>query len=418
MNSFSIQNFGCRVNQAESFEWAEGFQRRGLRLEQDSGLGDLVIVNTCTLTGRADRDARKFIRKVLRENPRARIVVAGCLAERNPREFDIIPGVWKVIPNSEKASLPERLFPQVEAATGIDIRSFRSRALLKVQDGCSRACTFCIIPKVRGKSASLPKVEALSRIERFERQGFNEIVLTGIHLCSYGHDLTPRSSLLELLGEVERMSGEFKVRLSSLDPRLLPRPLLEHLATSSKICPHFHLSLQHGSERILEAMGRTSTISEYREIMAYLCGRSPSASLGADIIVGFPDETDEDFRATEDFLDGSPLSYFHVFSYSPRPGTVASGWKPVDEKTKKGRASCLRKISKRKNTAFRRSFTSEVLDGIVIQKDDRGAEVLTANYIDVRVPLCAAGEGDAVKVKITKVADRETNGEIVPPLPL
>jgi len=418
MNSFSIQNFGCRVNQAESFEWAEGFQRRGLRFVPDSGRSDLVIVNTCTLTARADRDARKFIRRVLRENSGARIVVTGCLAERNPGEFDNIPGVWKVIPNREKGSLPERLFPEAGAVAGMDIRSFRSRALLKIQDGCSMTCTFCIIPRVRGKSVSLPKVEAIGRIERFASQGFREIVLTGIHLCSYGHDLRPRSSLLELLGEVESLSGKFMVRLSSLDPRLLAWPLLEHLANSPTICPHFHLSLQHGSERILEAMGRASTIPEYGEIMAYLRRSSPSASLGADIIVGFPGETDEDFRATEDFLDRSPLSYFHVFSYSPRPGTMASGLKPVDEKTKKKRASSLRKMSKQKNTAFRKSFRSEVLDGIVIRKDDRGAKILTANYIDVRVPLCAAGEGDAAKVKITTVTDRETRGEIVFPLPL
>jgi len=412
MESFSIQNFGCRVNQAESFEWAGEFQRRGLRFVPDSERGQIVIVNTCTLTGRADRDARKFIRKVLRKNPRARVVVTGCLAERNPGEFEKIPGVWKIIPNGEKKSLSERLFANVRAVGTGEGHPFRSRALLKVQDGCNMTCAFCIIPQVRGRSASVPGRDVLGRIKNLVSQGFREIVLTGIHLCSYGNDLSPRSSLLELLREIENMPGEFKVRLSSLDPRLLPGPLLERLTASNKICPHFHLSLQHGSENILKAMGRMSTISEYRGIMAYLSQRSPAASLGADIIIGFPGETAEDFRATEDFLEESPLVYFHVFSYSPRPGTAASLLKPTEEKTKKERAARLRSLSRRKNLDFRRKFIGEILAGLVIQKAGGGAEILTPNYIDARVAACSAPVGDAVKVKILRVTDEETIGEI------
>ncbi|MGA2586620.1 MAG: tRNA (N(6)-L-threonylcarbamoyladenosine(37)-C(2))-methylthiotransferase MtaB [Candidatus Aminicenantales bacterium] len=413
MDSFSIRNFGCRVNQAESFEWAEDFQKRGLRLDPEPGCGELVIVNTCTLTGRADRDVRKFIRKVIRDNPTAKVVVTGCLAERNPREFSGVPGIWKIIANGDKKFLAERLLPGRKCVADREARPYRARALLKVQDGCNMACSFCVIPGVRGRSVSVPEAEVLGRIESLARRGYKEIVLTGIHLCSYGGDWEPRSSLLDLLRGVEGRAGDFKVRLSSLDPRLLPGPLINRLAASGRIQPHFHLSLQHGSEKVLKAMGRSGTISAYRDIMDHLRMSAPRAALGADVIVGFPGETDDDFRATEKFLGESPLAYFHVFSFSPRPGTPAAAMKPVDEKTKNGRAARLRKLSQRKNAAFRARFSSEILDGVVIERTVRGADVLTANYISVAVPDCSARKGDAVKVKIIRVTDKTTEGKVV-----
>jgi threonylcarbamoyladenosine tRNA methylthiotransferase MtaB len=413
MGSFSIRNFGCRVNQAESFEWSAALQKRGLRFEPDAERGEFVILNSCTLTARADRDARKFIRHILRTNPRARIVVTGCLAERNPEEFGKLSGVWKVIPNVEKNTLPDRLVPGVKAAESGDVLPFRSRALLKVQDGCNMACAFCIIPRVRGQSASVARAEAIDRLGRLTGQGFKEIVLTGIHLCSYGHDLSPKSSLLDLLRDIERIPGEFRIRLSSLDPRLLAEPLAEHLATSQKVCPHFHLSLQHGSERILKAMGRASTPAGYRAILDVLRRKSPCAALGADIIVGFPGESDEDFRDMEAFLEQSPLTYFHVFSYSARPGTAAASLPAVAETRKRARATRLRQMSRRKNIVFRRSFEDTILPGIVIQKKGSAAEVLTTNYLNVRVPLCAAAEGAEVRVKIARAGECETLGDVV-----
>jgi threonylcarbamoyladenosine tRNA methylthiotransferase MtaB len=415
MTSFAIQNFGCRVNQAEAFAWASEFQKRGLKLDGDFERSGLIIVNTCTLTGKADRDARRFIRRIIRLNPRAKVIVTGCLAERNPGEIQMIPGVWKIVSNSEKSALPQVIFSEAPAESSGEARvvaPFRSRALLKVQDGCNMACSFCIIPRVRGKSASLPKDRILARIRELADEGFREIVLTGIHLCSYGRDLRPKTSLLELLREIDGRESGLRIRLSSLDPRLLPRPWLEHFASSKTISPHFHLSLQHGSERVLQAMGRKSTLAEYRDIMAFLRSRSPEAALGADIIVGFPGETEEDFESTARFLTDSPLNYFHVFSYSPRPGTAASSLKPVDDKKRKERAARLRKLSQLKNLAFRKSLIGRELGGIVIQKDAHGAEILTGNYIDIRLPSCSAPEGNEVKVKILSVSDKETCGEM------
>ena len=323
MTSFSIQNFGCRVNQAEAFEWASALQERGWTLTDEPAESGLIIVNTCTLTARADRDVRKFIRRAGREHPGSRIVVTGCLAERAPGGLAGMPGVWKVISNREKAGLPAAILgiegAPAPAAAPAPAR-FRARAFLKVQDGCDMACAFCVIPAVRGRSVSIPPATAVERAGRLARRGYAEIVLTGIRLCAYGRDLVPRSSLLDLLRAVGNLPGPFAVRLSSLDPRLMPGPLVDLLVSSPKIRPHFHLSLQHAAPRRLEAMGRASTPAGYESLLERLRRGRPEAALGADVIVGFPGETEAEFAFLADFIERSPLTYLHVFTYSPRPG--------------------------------------------------------------------------------------------------
>ncbi|MFB0564971.1 MAG: tRNA (N(6)-L-threonylcarbamoyladenosine(37)-C(2))-methylthiotransferase MtaB [Candidatus Aminicenantaceae bacterium] len=415
MISFSIHNFGCRVNQAESFLWADELQREGAVLEEDFSKSDVVIINSCTLTHRSDRDVRKFINKVFRTNPEARMIVTGCLVERVYDEFESMPQIWRIFRNSEKNDLAEEVlslnFPREK--TSPRVKPFRSRALIKIQDGCDFRCSFCIIPCVRGKSISFPQEEVLSWAQKFINMGFKEIVLTGIHICSYGRDLKPKGSLLELLQEMEELKQLNKIRLSSLDPRFLNEPLAEHITSSRKICSHFHLSLQHASDRVLSQMERRITTADYQMILTYLRQRSPQASLGADIIVGFPEESEKDFNHAYEFLKHSPLTYFHVFSFSPRPGTPASSWTQVDEKVKKERGSLLRKLSRQKNLDFRRSFMGKELDGIVIDKHSDRSEVLTSNYIKVSVPLCPHGEREEARVKIKKVTSDETLGEIM-----
>jgi threonylcarbamoyladenosine tRNA methylthiotransferase MtaB len=418
MTSFSIRNFGCRVNQAEAFDWAAELQQLGWRLEDGPSSGGIVVVNTCTLTSRADRDARKLIRNISRENPGARIVVTGCLAERDPESLKSLEGVWRIFPNAAKSELAVRLAAEIGPGPVAEETEpstpFRRRALVKIQDGCDMDCSFCIIPSVRGRSASRPSEEILARIGDLAAAGFKEIVLAGIHLCSYGRDLYPRSSLLDLLRGIDGLPGEFRVRLSSLDPRLLPLPLLDCLGASRRISPHFHLSFQHGSDRILAAMGRGSTAAEYRALAAALVERSPDANLGADFIVGFPGETDDDFRATAALLMETPLRYVHVFSYSARPGTKAAEMKarPVEAAVVTDRAVRLREIARVKNLAYRRRFVGRVLDGIVIQRKGGGVEVLTPNYLEVLVPETGAGEGTSVRVRIVRAGDRSTTGEI------
>ncbi len=415
MTSFFIQSFGCRVNQAEAFDWAAEFQKKGWRLAGDDSKGRVVIVNTCTLTGRADRDGRKYIRKIVRENPGARIVVTGCLAERDPEGLKSFPGIWRIIPNAAKVSLPgqcaDGIGPDASGAVETPV-SFRARALVKVQDGCDGTCTFCVIPSVRGRSKSAPVPELRERIERLVSGGYAEIVLAGIHLCSYGRDLRPPSSLLGLLLEIEALPGDFRLRLSSLDPRLLPDPLLDFLTGSRRIVPHFHLSLQHGSDRILRAMGRDSTNESYRELCARLVRQAPEANIGADFIVGFPGETEQDFEATAALLEGSPLGYAHVFSYSARPGTKAAEAAALGPALVKTRAGRLRRLSAKKNIAYRRRFVGRTLHGIVIRRKPGGVEILTPNYLEVLVPETGVREGMPVKVRIDAVGERSTTGEI------
>jgi len=435
MPSFCIRNFGCRVNQAESFAWTEAIREGGLRYEADPSRSDLVVVNSCTLTGRAERDVRKFIRKIARENPAAGLVVTGCSAERGEEEIGRMPRVLLVLPNSEKGGLPERVLalagtPGPDAARGPAAGEpaddfLRSRALLKVQDGCDDRCTFCVIPSVRGRSSSVGQKEVLARVRDLVRQGFREIVLAGIHLSSYGRDRESGGTLLGLLRAIEEVEGLGRVRLSSLDPRRTDETLAAHISGNPKICQHVHLSLQHASERVLEEMGRAVGPGVYRSVLSALRQRSPEASLGADVIVGFPGETEADFALLENFLRQSPLTYFHVFSYSPREGTPAASRPQVADAVTKKRSLALRSLSAEKNSEFRASFLGREMEAVVVRKKDGRdpereagnsgfAELLTGNNIRVVVPSCPAPRREIVRVRITRVLQHSTEGEVVP----
>jgi len=428
MPSFAVRNFGCRVNQAEAFAWADAFRERGLRLEEDWGRSDVVLVNSCTLTGRADRDVRKFIRAIARESPGTRIVVTGCYAERAPVEVAAMPNVVAVLPNSAKDRLPDSLIElaaprsgpcpsglaRTEAAPDAGA-PLRARAYLKVQDGCDDRCTFCVIPSVRGPSRSVPPDKVAAAVRSMAGRGFREIVLAGIHLSAYGEDLEPKGSLLGLLREIETLSVAVRLRLSSLDPRRTCDALIAHVTGTGSICPHFHLSLQHVSARLLRLMGRAVEAGPelYGRVLRELRGLAPEAALGADVIVGFPGETQADFDELRSFLDGSPLSYFHVFPYSPRRGTPAAGRARPPAGVVTDRAKALRRLSTGKDYRFRRRFLGQELEAVVIGRSKQGAEVMTGNAIRVFVPACRAPEREVVRVAIGRVLPRRTEGEVV-----
>jgi threonylcarbamoyladenosine tRNA methylthiotransferase MtaB len=413
MTSFSIQSFGCRVNQAEAFEWANTLQNHGLVYQSDTWRSDLVLVNTCTLTSRADRDVRHFLNKLGRINPEARVVLTGCYSERFLDDFQKNSRVWQVFRNDEKENLPYRILDGLGFRTETVTKPFRSRALVKIQDGCDFRCSFCIIPAVRGKSVSLPEERIVEKVRDYTNQGYREIVLTGIHLCSYGADRQEVDSLVRLLQRMETIEGLDRIRLSSLDPRFLDRKLRDYITHSPIVCPHFHISLQHASEDILRRMGRKIKIADYRLILDDLRQKSPHAALGADLIVGFPGETESDFESMVRFVEKSPLTYFHVFAYSQRPGTPAARWKQVEERTKKRRAARLRELSERKSGQFRKGLVGCVWDGIVIRKKEEAAQILTSNYVAIHVSCCEAGERERVQVKITHTEGNKTRGEIV-----
>lgn len=478
MTTFCIQSFGCRVNQAEAFDWVEALQAQGLNLEKNYLRSELIIVNSCALTAGAERDVRKFLRRIGRLNPQAKLVVTGCCVPLLRDELRTNSQVELIIPNEEKAELLSNLLKKwghkpilkeenkvkktwklpnqyefedekernlsledelISEEDGIELKGkiipkdnlvekeriietvfaktqtgrFRSRALVKIQDGCSQACTFCLIPQVRGPSRSRPAREILERMKELIRQGYREIVLVGIHLTSYGEENDSSGSLLELLQQATELENLGRIRLSSLDPRALKDDLIDFIAGHEKICQHFHLSLQHASSRLLRLMGRKSCPEDYERILNRLREKSPSASLGADIIVGFPGETEEDYNFLENFVARSPLTYLHVFSYSPRPGTPASSWPQLETRIKKERASRLRSLGRKKNFAFRQSLVGLVFEGLAIgEKNQSESEVLTHNYLKVRVEGKLKA-GEEVVVKIKEVKPEITQGSLL-----
>jgi threonylcarbamoyladenosine tRNA methylthiotransferase MtaB len=423
MPSLAVRNFGCRVNRAEAFAWAEEFRYRGFRLDEDWGRSDVVVVNSCTLTGRADRDVRKFIRSVNRENPGSRIVVTGCYAERAPAEVGALPGVVFVLPRNAKAGLADRVMALVgegsvpdragTARTAAANATSRARAYLKIQDGCAGGCAYCIIPSVRGPSRSVPPDGIAASVKDLAGRGFREIVLAGIHLSSYGEDLEPRVSLPDLLGGLGEAAGTACLRLSSLDPRKVSPTLLARVAGDGRICPHVHLALQHASSRVLRLMGRPVAPGSYEEILGELGRRMPEAALGADLMVGFPGETETDFEELRCLLERSPLTYAHVFPFSPRPGTPAANRPQVPAGVVTERARALRRVAAMKDYGFRRRFLGRELEAVVIARSDRGGEVLTGSAIRVLVPSCRAPRRERVRVSVRRVLPRRTEGEIV-----
>jgi threonylcarbamoyladenosine tRNA methylthiotransferase MtaB len=432
MPSVAVRNFGCRANQAEAFAWADALSGRGLTVEADGGRSDVVLVHSCTLTGRADRDVRKLIRRIGRQSPGTRIVVTGCYAERAPDELLGLPNVAAVLPRSaggqvaetvagfaaERAAGRGRIAPEaartVPANEGaLSEGSYRARAYLKVQDGCDNRCAFCVIPSLRGRSASVPPAEAAASARNLANRGFREIVLAGIHLASYGRDLEPRRPLVELLREVGEAAAPARLRLSSLDPNLVDDGLAARLAGDGRICPHFHLSLQHASERVLRSMGRAGGPRSYERILGGLRRLAPDAALGADIIVGFPGETEADFEELRAFVEASALTYVHVFPFSPRPGTPAWGRTRIADDIVTYRVKTMRALSAAKDLRFRGRFAGRTLEAVVIGKTGRGAEVMTANGIKVDVAGPAAPRRELVRVKIGRVVPQRTEGEVL-----
>jgi|Deesub1362B_J571_1020462.scaffolds.fasta_scaffold00002_709 threonylcarbamoyladenosine tRNA methylthiotransferase MtaB len=417
MRKVAIQSFGCRVNQAEAFAWGEKLRHHGWELTEDIRESAIILVNTCTLTHRADRDVRHFLRRLAQENPGAQIIVTGCLAERAPEMFADFDNVVRVYPNQEKGKVLDEFLSQLSSNKfrGASGRAFRSRAFLKIQDGCNFRCTFCIVPSVRGRSVSVPSTEIITQIEELVAQGFKEIILSGVHLGLYGRDLKPRRNLLSLLQEIEKKLADkdVQLRLGTLDIQFLDDQTIHFLTTSPVICHHFHFSLQSGSPSILKRMGRSCRPERYTNVLLQFAEARPEAALGADILVGFPGESEEEFNQTRTFLAQSPLTYFHVFSYSPRPGTPAAQWSQIPEEIKKRRTKALRHLSDEKNFAFRQRFINQEREAIVIRKKDGNFEALTSNYIKLIVPAPQLHPGEKILVKIVEVTRSTTKAELI-----
>jgi threonylcarbamoyladenosine tRNA methylthiotransferase MtaB len=411
---YAVVTFGCRVNQADSIGAEQAFRERGATpaAAEDA---DVVLVNTCSVTSSADQAARQAIRRIARLNPAARIVVTGCYATRRPSEIAELPHVVRVVPNDDKPRLVPLVFQQDlttadrfgsgDGSCGAMLEpgdAGRTAFTLRVQTGCAERCSYCIIPATRGRPRSAPIEDVLQRVDRARAAGFKEIVLTGVHLGSYGRDLTPVSSLLDLLRSISSRCGpqaapEIRFRISSLEPMDCGAEIVEQVAAGDVFAPHFHLPLQHASDRLLQAMQRPYGIADYRTLVRAIRQRLPHASIGSDVIVGFPGETDEDFAELVEFLDASPLTHLHVFPYSDRPGTAAAGrHDKVPGSTVRARARVVREIGSRLSQAFRVSQIGTVQRGLTIED---GSQVVTGNYLKLRVPrTCARNEWVTVQV--------------------
>jgi threonylcarbamoyladenosine tRNA methylthiotransferase MtaB len=402
----SIVTFGCRVNQADSLQLEAELAARGSTATAAES-ADLVVVNTCSVTASADQGARQTIRRIARANPSAQIVATGCYATRCSEDVAALSNVLRVVRNEDKERLLDLVFP-VEPGFGLvppddppTAHRFgdgdgpcgaviapgiagRTAWTLRVQTGCDEACSYCIIPTTRGRGRSVPLRAVVDDVRRIVGAGFKEIAITGVHLGSYGRDLRPRSNLTDLLEALAAVPEDVLFRVSSLEPMDCTPAIVELVAESSRLAPHFHLPLQHASDRMLRAMRRPYTITYYRRLVDSIRDRMPHAAVGSDVIVGFPGESDEDFAELETYLESSSLTHLHVFPYSDRPGTAAASLTArVSGAVVRARGMRVRQIGAKLAESFRLSQVGTVRRGLTLED---GAVAMTDNYLKVRIP--------------------------------
>ncbi len=412
MRKFYIATFGCRTNQADSAAIRESFLQSSVEETDQPGDADIIVLNTCTVTHRSDQQVRQLTRKMRRENQGARIVVTGCYAQRDPEALANIEGVDAVIGNTHKGDLVQiseslPAGPRVGNGADCEVPVFRedflknrtleltpaefvggrTRPYVKIQDGCDAKCAYCIIPEVRGPSRSVPPDTILRQVQDLIDAGFAEIVLTGIHIGTYGMHVQPRYPLDHLLTDIAGLPGLGRLRLSSIEPMELSQRVIELAAATDKIAPHFHICLQSGSDRVLKRMLRPYNTEKFARIVKRIRELIPEAGIGTDVIVGFPGETAEDHEATFRFLEDGPFTYIHVFPYSDRPGTRASGFgDKVDSKLIKKRSQELRELSVRKNSEFRRRFLGQRLSVLTLTEKKNGMrEAVAGNYLKAKL---------------------------------
>ena len=418
MPDFFLQNFGCRATQADGAAIEQQLAAKGLGRAASFTEADLVVLNTCTVTASADQDARAAIRRVHRGNPQAKILVTGCYAQRAPQEVANLEGVTWVIGNSHKHQLAEiatsrrlenlissenlalsspaftvigDIFAHTELMAapvfaGDDFAA-RTRPNLKVQDGCNNRCSFCIIPSVRGQSRSMRLEHVIEQAKALEIAGYREIVLSGINLGRWGRDLIPQQRFEDLIKALLTQTAIEKFRISSVEPMDWSTELIDMVAESPRIARHAHVPLQSGSDFILRRMHRKYRPWHYAEKIRRIHEAMPDAAIGADVMTGFPGETDKLFDESYSFIKHLPFTYLHVFTYSSRPGTPSAeieGQIPVAVARERNRV--LRELAARKNLEFRKRFLGRTLELITLQSEDgSGTEALSDNYLKVKL---------------------------------
>ncbi len=431
MTTFYIEQFGCRATQADAAAIERQLRDRGFAAARESASADVVIVNTCTVTAAADAQAREAIRKVHARNPAARVIATGCYAQRAPEELAALPGVSWVVGNSHKPEIPRLMDSMAGGAAGESASGFvpasalgeekfsllhgpakiltgnifeqrallaapviggegnHTRPVVKIQDGCNSRCAYCVIPFVRGRSRSLEPEQVMEEIARLSAAGYREIVLSGINLGTFGRDLSPRVELMELLRRILEETRAQRLRISSIEPMDVTEEMIALFGSSERMAQHFHMPLQSGCDRVLAAMHRRYRAEHYARRVELIRERLPDAAIGADVIAGFPGETDAEHAETVALIERLPFSYLHVFSYSRRPGTQAAELADqVAAPVVKNRARELRALGEKKAREFRRSQTGRELRVLTLRHEQEAAETtpaLSSNYLRVGV---------------------------------
>jgi threonylcarbamoyladenosine tRNA methylthiotransferase MtaB len=391
----SLLTLGCRVNQSESSIIEGSLKENGVTIVSLNDKPDFCVVNTCSVTSKGDYNSRQLIRRAARSG--AKVIVTGCYSQLRTDDVRCMMGVHKVVDNRSKLDIVG-----IIAGSNADISRAchsRCRPYLKIQDGCDFRCSYCIVPAARGRSRSISEDDVTDSVSAIVSQGYSEVVLTGIHLGSYGKDLMPKSSLKRILVRILRETRIRRIRLSSLEIMEVDDEFIEILA-EDRLCKHLHLPLQSGSDSVLRAMKRGYSASYFSEKIELIASRIANISVGSDVIVGFPGELDEDFHATCNLVKSLPISYVHVFPFSCRPGTEASTKKGrVDEATIKKRAQFLAEISRLKKRAYLQRQLNTPLD--VILEEPAGADAFigtSGNYVKVRTSAQGHAKGSLVRV--------------------
>lgn len=384
----AFMTLGCKVNGYDSAALADRLRAAGCRVVDEPDAADVVVVNSCTVTDAAAAESRRLARRARRRNPHARVIVTGCWAQTQPAAAAAVEAVDYVVGTGDPDALVRAVVADAEsnaprisvgrvrrfttvATTGARSFGRHTRAFLKIQEGCDLFCSFCIVPLARGRSRSVPPARVLSELEGLAANGYQEVVLTGVHLGGYGHDLHPRTDLVRLLDTVATRASVPRIRLSSIDPHEVSDELVRRVAEIPTLCPHFHVPLQAGDDGVLARMRRRNDVALARERLAMIRALLPDAAIGTDLIAGFPGEDDAAFARTAALLDTAPITYAHVFPYSVRTGTTAAKLPGrVPQSVVRARAAALRRIAVAKQRAFERAW------------DGREAEVLLEHERD------------------------------------
>lgn len=431
----AFSTLGCRVNQYESEAMTEKFIKEGYEIVDFNEFADVYVINTCSVTNMGDKKSRQFISKARRENPEAIIAVVGCYSQIASTEVSGIEGVDVVLGTRNKgdiiyyinkakdggkqqvkvgAVLKNKVFEDLT----IDDYQDKTRAFLKIQDGCNRFCTYCIIPYTRGSICSKNPIKVIEEIKKLAENGFKEVILSGIHIASYGDDfeVEDRTTLVDILEQIEEIDGIERVRIGSIEPNFFTEDVVNRIFKLKKLCPQFHLSLQSGCNATLKRMNRRYTAEEYEAIVDLLKSKIENVSITTDVIVGFPGETDEEFAETYKFLERIKLSKLHVFKYSPRKGTKAESMEnQVDGNKKEERSKALIELTKKYENEFAKAHLGKTLEVLfeMASKEEGVHEGYTRNYLKVEVHSDKNIRGQLLQVKIVDVKDDMAIGELV-----